>query len=273
MVRVSCRKALLTRTSSRRWPIGRVSYAKQFLTICIRAIDYCPSVDIEFGEYLRAMITADADLVPDDPWAYREALVDAFRRRGIVPTGVPNLSEEALRWEPAHELPVIRKLHFGVLKFAGDPATAADEGELNRQACELGKAMVATPTSLAAFGLAAVGDHGAEEPVVESIRSLRRIGPDNQVVFDLAAEITQRRMVSVHDGGPMFPFLGGATVIIGPEGNVRHAIYKRVLKEERLEAQRRFLLSDAGSRYWVEQGRELTPIAAPFALLHGSDRN
>src|SRR5690606_32601690 len=38
--------------------------ASQFLSICIRAIDYCPPVDIVFGEYLRALITADAALVP-----------------------------------------------------------------------------------------------------------------------------------------------------------------------------------------------------------------
>ena len=47
--------------------------ASQFLAMCIRAIDYCPPVDVRFGEYLRAMITADHDLVPDDRWAYREA--------------------------------------------------------------------------------------------------------------------------------------------------------------------------------------------------------
>lgn len=198
------------------------------------------------------MITADANLVPDDQWAYREALIDAFRRRGVVPVGVPNLSEEALRWEPAAEFPHIEALHFSQLRFAGDPATAVGESELSRQACELGRAVIATPDSLAAFGLARVGDHGAQEPVVESIRSLRRIGLDNQVVCDLAAEITQRRMAPVSDGGPMFPFLGGATVIIGPEGKGRHAIYKRVLKEKRLEAQRQFLLSEVGSRSWVE---------------------
>src|SRR5688500_1235900 len=45
--------------------------ASQFLSICIRAVDYCPPVDLRFGEYLRALITADRDLVPDDPWHYR----------------------------------------------------------------------------------------------------------------------------------------------------------------------------------------------------------
>lgn len=247
--------------------------AKQFLTICIRAVDYCPSVDLEFGEYLRALVTADADLVPDDPWAYREALIDAFRRRGIFPTGVPNLSEESLRWEPAAELPAIPKLHFAELKFAGDPATAASERELRRQACELGRALVASTGSHAAFGLAPAGTSGAEEPLVESIRTLRRIGPDNQVVFDLVAEITQRRIVRLNDGGPSFPFLGGATVIIGPEGNVRHVIYKRALNEERLKAQREFITSDAGRRYWQSSGALLNPVAAPFALLHEHERS
>ena len=35
--------------------------------MCIRALDYCPAVDITFGEYLRALITADLDAVPNDP--------------------------------------------------------------------------------------------------------------------------------------------------------------------------------------------------------------
>ena len=74
--------------------------ASQFLSICIRAIDYCPPIDLHLGEYLRALITADYDLVPDDPVGYREAFIDAFARRGIFPEGVLNLSEDALLWRP-----------------------------------------------------------------------------------------------------------------------------------------------------------------------------
>src|SRR5688500_20038961 len=36
-----------------------------------------------FGDFLRAMITADYDLVPGDRHGYREALIEAFRLRGI----------------------------------------------------------------------------------------------------------------------------------------------------------------------------------------------
>ena len=53
--------------------------------MCIRALDYCPPVDITFGEYLRALITADTDLVPNDKLGYRIAFIEAFRNRGIYP--------------------------------------------------------------------------------------------------------------------------------------------------------------------------------------------
>jgi hypothetical protein len=72
--------------------------AQHVLNACIRALDYCPPVDINFGDYLRAIITADVDLVPDDDRGYRIAFIEAFRRRGIYPRDVRTLSVESLRW-------------------------------------------------------------------------------------------------------------------------------------------------------------------------------
>lgn len=72
--------------------------AQHVLNVCIRALDYCPPVDINFGDYLRAIITADVDLVADDDRGYRIAFVEAFRRRGIYPLDVRALSVESLRW-------------------------------------------------------------------------------------------------------------------------------------------------------------------------------
>ena len=40
--------------------------AGRFLDICIRAIDYCPPIDLDLGDYLRALITADAAMVGND---------------------------------------------------------------------------------------------------------------------------------------------------------------------------------------------------------------
>lgn len=70
--------------------------AGQVLKICIRALDYCPPMDINFGDYLRAMITADYDLVEEDSLDYRIAIIEAFQRRGIFPDNVKNMSVESL---------------------------------------------------------------------------------------------------------------------------------------------------------------------------------
>ncbi|CCH56212.1 hypothetical protein BN8_05532 [Fibrisoma limi BUZ 3] len=72
--------------------------AKQFLTVCIRALDYCPPVGSTFGDFLRAVITADVDLVPNDPMGYRVAFVESFKRWGIYPTGIRTLSVENLTY-------------------------------------------------------------------------------------------------------------------------------------------------------------------------------
>ncbi|MCD6062230.1 MAG: hypothetical protein K0R82_141, partial [Flavipsychrobacter sp.] len=70
--------------------------ANHVLRMCIRALDYCPPVDITFGDFLRAIITADASLVADDDRDYRLSFIDAFRKRGIYPSGIKNLSVESL---------------------------------------------------------------------------------------------------------------------------------------------------------------------------------
>jgi len=76
--------------------------AEHVLNMCIRALDYCPPIDITFGDYLRAIITADMELVADDEHDYRLAFIDAFRRRGIYPEGIKTLSVESLRQPLIH---------------------------------------------------------------------------------------------------------------------------------------------------------------------------
>ncbi|HEX6431361.1 MAG TPA: hypothetical protein VF008_26905, partial [Niastella sp.] len=78
--------------------------ASHVLTMCIRALDYCPPVDLNYGDYLRGLITADKELVPDDALNYRIAMINAFRKRGIFPQGVPNLSVETLTYPVLEEI-------------------------------------------------------------------------------------------------------------------------------------------------------------------------
>lgn len=246
--------------------------ASHFLTMCIRAIDYCPPVDITFGEFLRAVITADFDVVPDDEWSYREAWIDAFRGLGIYPPDVPSLSEDSLLWRPPDPtVPLIPELGFDKLQFRGDPGRPSGPEELTRQSIALGR-LVGDPAYRRSFGFAVNGDpelsgDEVDLPVVESIRSARRIGPSGQVVFDLVAEVTQRRVIKAADGGS-FDFYGGTTVILNPSASVRYTIRKSVTHAGRLAAQRAFM-SGEGAGFWrTGPERRLLPEPQPFCLLH-----
>ncbi|HMG93525.1 MAG TPA: hypothetical protein VK589_25885, partial [Chryseolinea sp.] len=73
-----------------------VKVASHVLNMCVRALDYCPPVDLTYGDYLRALITADKELVANDDHNYRIAFINAFRKRGIFPENVPNLSVDTL---------------------------------------------------------------------------------------------------------------------------------------------------------------------------------
>ncbi len=74
--------------------------AGQVMRMCIRALDYAPPIDLRFGEYLRAIITADTDLVPNDPLRYRVAFVEAFKRWGITVPGSISMAPDSLVWDP-----------------------------------------------------------------------------------------------------------------------------------------------------------------------------
>jgi hypothetical protein len=73
--------------------------ANSVLQMCVRGLDYLPPVGPTFGEYLRAIVTADTDLIPDDPFKYRVAFAEAFRKRAIPVPGCISYAPDALCWE------------------------------------------------------------------------------------------------------------------------------------------------------------------------------
>jgi len=74
--------------------------ADHLLTIAIRALDYTPPVDLQFAEYLSALLTADYELNPDDSkYRYRDTLRKSFADYGIKPQ-VENSSGEEGTWDP-----------------------------------------------------------------------------------------------------------------------------------------------------------------------------
>lgn len=240
--------------------------AQQFLRLCIRAVDYCPPVDLHLGEYLRALVTADRELVPDDPWGYRDSLIAAFADRAIYPEGVDQLSEDSLRWRPpSRYIEPVRALHFGNLRFAGDPSLPASRTELIREAESLWE-FINRPQLADEFGLSMPGVDGAEPCVIQSIRTARRVGPDGQVLFDLVAEVTQqRRVMDPARPGIEASFFGGSTLIIGPEGEIRYIVSKNIHNEARLARQ---LAYQRESGYWKEADGRYAMRGYAHALVH-----
>lgn len=79
--------------------------AQSVLNMCIRAFEYLPPIDITFGDYLRALVTADFELSPADESGLRANMIEAFRARGIYPENVSSLAEDSLLWEGNPDLP------------------------------------------------------------------------------------------------------------------------------------------------------------------------
>lgn len=280
---------------------GETCAAAQYvLQMCIRALDYCPSVDITFGEYLRALITADRDLVPDDPFGHRVAFMESFKNRGILPPDVRTVSEETLAWgtladsKPAWLGSVMRSVE---LKWDQD----IDRSEIfqlnedNRWAVwrALQEVFQKDPTLYKQFGLVPnlprydeqgnifrFPKPGKSTFDVYSVRPARRIAPDGSFRTEVVAVIHQRRPVPL-DGvdvkNGFFWFRGGATLIIDPrEGKeeIRYSIIKSTGSKSRLERQRQYadtgFLSAMQALYFgggdcTSQGQAL---AEPFAMMH-----
>jgi len=157
-------------------------------------------------------------------------------------------------FKTGHFLAPVPGLDFAALRFCGDPAHAADLNELPRQAC-MPRRHIARPGRLEAFALAALGDARLDgdtvsRPCVESIRTARRVGPSGQIVFDLVAEIIQERHVGASTQAPAFTCYGGATVILGPTGEVRYVVMKNVASAGKLHRRRDFFKTPCGQKYW-----------------------
>ena len=199
--------------------------ADEFLHVCIRAIDYCPPMDVRFGEYLRAIITADRMLNHDDRFGIRDALIKEFRRRSIDLGRVRDLSDYSLEWNfPSRKEGLyIRGLAWSQLRFRNDGVTPLGVAEIERQDKALGDFLLHEigKDELAEFGLQPPGL--AFGPVtVESLRCVTRRSRDGRVTHGMVAEVSQQCATS-HGAT-----IGGSTIILEEDGRVQFAIKKRV---------------------------------------------
>jgi hypothetical protein len=118
--------------------------ATRVFNMCVRALDYCPPVGFQFGDFLRACVTADHEYDPVDGWGVREALIQAFRGRGIRPRGTPFFSEDGLRW------PIF---DTSSLSAPGPEFTGLPEPDPESQQCNLNSARSFIQANAEALGL------------------------------------------------------------------------------------------------------------------------
>jgi hypothetical protein len=140
--------------------------ADHLLTMAIRAIDYCPPVDLSFSDYLSALLTIDKEVVPDDDrYGYRAALQKQFSRYGISPS---YSAEQDGTWPRCTASLTYARTHFDSL--------LSDKQEVfrflweNRDALEIDRM-------------------GYLE--IESVRPATRIAPDGFILRETIAEYVQ----------------------------------------------------------------------------------
>jgi subtilisin family serine protease len=260
--------------------------AQHVLTMCIRALDYCPPVDITFGEYLRAVITADSDLVPDDDLNYRVSFIEAFRRRGIYPRDLRTLSVENLVWRSPEKdaLRPSNKLESGLEHLRGYAQQylytprGQDMIRSRERLFQLERAMrrelhgwlkdhfASTPDGNADARFLGLDSRRPFE--VHTARFALRTSPDGDVDPQIIVSLLQQKTEPVDPSNPAagtLPFEGGSAIVADlPRCNIRYCIRKNLSSQTRLDRQRQFAelqLSSARATYFGSENE-------PFAGLH-----
>ena len=143
--------------------------AGHLLNMSIRALDYCPPTDLDFGQYLAAFLTADRELVPDDAHDYRGALRSQFAAFGIKPPRKDTDEEGCWRRFPDSSKLVYARSNFVAMMHSRD--------EFFRFLWE----------NRDALGI----NHRAYSEVV-SIDTASRISPDGLALHETVCQYTQR---------------------------------------------------------------------------------
>jgi hypothetical protein len=282
--------------------------ASHFLQMCIRALDYCPPFDITFGDYLRALVTADYDMVPDDRLGYRVALIESFRRWGIVPEGLKTLSEEQLRWpyarlDDGQTGDVLAAVGADMRSLIGESlfvrdrgkvfetlraararaheliaaATAPDKNSEQRQRFAEVTGLNMTPNAeIAGLKKKATGMPSFE---VHSVLPALRVSPGGAIIKQLIITLTQRLVDTQVDpddkNAGQFDFRGGSTLIFDLDGEapaLRYAITRPILDEARLQQVRAYKSRQRDSGTSLRQlymgHTGIADAQEPFCMLH-----
>lgn len=197
--------------------------ANTLLTMVIRGLDYTPPTDIRFGDFLSAILTSDAETVPNDSrYGYRTMLIESFAEYGIRPSAQQRKDGT---WSPAPASFRYDRTHFDSL--LRDPDEVFRFIWDNRDALKLDERAYAQ---------------------VESVRPCLRIGPDGFAIRETVVEYVEMVTLQAGELGNFnisppegmnekfeVTLYGGATLIFDEYGRLKYQIRRRVLSEKQTE--------------------------------------
>jgi len=226
--------------------------ARHLLAMAIRALDYCPPVDLQFGDFLSAVLTADREVVPDDaPHHYRAALRKAFESFGIAPA----VRNEGY-WDPPEKRvgpapPSFRNCRFEAMK--------RDSDEMFRFVWENRKALELDPDAYT---------------YVASVRPSQRLGPEGILLQETVAEYVQILDLRAQELGAVgivrpsgmaadhpVRLFGGGALLFDDFGRLKFHVGSGVRSRRRQSTRLEYLWTHGGLRGQAAPARR-------FALLH-----
>lgn len=205
------------------------------LTSAIRALDYAPPVDVTFGDYLSALLTADREIRPSDTrYRLRDCVRAAFESFGIDPAS----KEQDGYWTPAPRELDYSRTHFDPMR--------RDHDEVFHFVWENRQELGLHPEALTR---------------VTSVRPCMRIGSDGFVLNETVCEYVQILEPLASELGSLgitrpalmpetkkLRLFGGGTLIFDEYGLLKYHVYNPLLSTERQQARLDFLWESGALR-------------------------
>ena len=205
--------------------------ADHLLTMAIRALDYTPTVDLQFCDYLSALLTADRELTPDDSkYHYRQKLVKSFYDYGMDPASKGEKDEPGV-WEPPKGILNYDRVHFEPMQ--------RDPDEIFRFIWENRGVLCL--------------DEDAFTRVL-SVRPCQRIGSDGFALRETVAEYVQmmnikaselkRLRIAIPKGMALetdITLYGGGALIFDEYGKLKFHVHNSILNRKRQSRRLEFL--------------------------------
>lgn len=244
--------------------------AEQLLTMCIRALDYCPVVDITFGDFLSALLTADLELLPDDgKYKYRQVLREQFDAWNIRPASGTQ-----------------EKLEAGIVPEWGVWERPASSSPLNYD-CVHRQSLEHSLDEVFRFlweNRRCLGVYEDAYTWVISVRPCVRLGPDGFVLRETISEYRQTldleagqlpslcKGMNKPQGMPNdmpVRLHGGGVLVFDEFGRLKYHVRSRIDNPERQNNRLSYLwqngIHDRQGRYGFSDG---APQGQRFALMH-----